>query len=199
MNGQVIQAGTISGGVHHHTTTVGSQNITVHVRAPGHVSEVRSPGTAARLTWARVVVSAKVAAAVALPFLFSTVVVGAVRAVAREAHFGVQLLLVVVVLTLVMAAIAPWRVLRERGFAALPGAALDRTIPRFMRTLPVHTLVQCGLSTVAMAALWVYAVVREPSAGSDRPEAATSILVFTVLTLFGAQTVRVLVLRRRVG
>lgn len=199
VNGRIIQAGTIHGGVHHHTTNVGSQHITVHMGPPARTANGRDPITAARQTWANVVLLAKFAGAVVPPLLCSTVVVGAVRAVTREAHFGVQLFLVVVVLTLVVAAIAPWRVLRERGFTGLLGAALDRTIPRFTRTLPMHALVQYCLSIAAMAALWVYVLVREPSAGAERPESATSILVFTFLTIFGVQTGRVLVLRRRVG
>ncbi|MFD4643001.1 hypothetical protein ACFWN2_37225 [Lentzea sp. NPDC058436] len=197
VNGQVVQAGSISGGVHHHTTNVGSQHITVNMGAPGHPA--RGPGTAARQTWANVVLLAKFAAAMAPPFLFSLVVVGAVRAVTPEAHFGVQLFLVVVVLALVMAAIAPWRVLRERGLAGLLVATLDRTIPRFMAAQPMSALVQYCLYLAAWAALWVYVLVRGPSANSDPPEGATSIFVFTFITLFGAQTARVIARRRRVG
>ncbi|GHH56030.1 hypothetical protein GCM10017774_73410 [Lentzea cavernae] len=199
MSGQVVQAGSISGGVHHHTTNVGSQHFTVNVGAPGHAANARSPKAAARQTWAGVVLHAKLAAALAPPFLLSLVVVSTVSFLTRGAHLGVQLFLVVTVLALVLALIAPWPVLRERGITGLLGAALDRTIPRFVKALPLHALVQFGVYVVAWTALWVFAIVREPSANSERPEAATSIFVFTFLVLFGAQTGRAIALRRRVG
>jgi hypothetical protein len=184
MNGPVVQAGSISGGVHHQTTNIGSQNVTVNVRAPKSAERQRRQG---------VLFHVRLAATVLPPMLVAAVVVGVVEGLAAGAHIGVRLLLVASVPALAMAVIALRAARSGRRFTTLLGSALDRTISRFMASLPIGTLV---FYVVGWSALWVIMLVEEPSAGPTSPNPAPFMFMLIFIAVLAAQTGRLIVRRR---
>jgi hypothetical protein len=183
MNGPVVQAGSISGGVHHQTTNIGSQNVTVNVRAFPPPAR-RSAGL--------VVFFFKFGVAL-FPLFLCGVVIGVVaERIAGGAHPGVRLAVVVAIPALGMAVIALWAVFSGRRVTTVLGSVLDKTISPWFARLPTPLLVAyIGL----MVAVCFQGVSEELSAGPDRDGTGlTGIFGFVVLLV--TQTAWTIVRRR---
>lgn len=171
VNGQVLQAGTVYGGVHYYT---------VNAPVPPPVAPVRPVLVHAVPTRQRSRVWPFLGKwfVALLPLLICTAVVGGIAdAVAVGAHIGLRLLVDIVILALGGSVIVFWSGVTGRCVTELLRLVLDKATPRALAALSTNALT---VLTGFASAVWLFGLVSELFAapGDPRSRGANGALMF---------------------